>query len=296
MFYRFTRNLIGASLFFLYGCAELPRDQLVAYLSVSKEATTSGEIIYGALNAVTIWGKSRNTIATSQKCSPSQSSPACFDPAFYLPDPGITDPDIEVRVLALQTVAAYNDILVALNSGQTGAALNRRIQQYGTLSSNLFAATSISTGGLTSILAAPVLAAIGGFSDELETARARFTVRQSVLDQSGTIKALIDALIADTSEVYQLYRAGQLNFARTRPGGPSGAKGAAEFAKIKAMHESLGAYVVLLVNSSKSLDILTDAIRTENTDSTTLQAAIDQTLELKLAARSLRDTVKGLQN
>ena len=112
----------------LAACTSLPSAQLATYLSVSEEAEESGKVIYGALNQAVEFNKNRASGAQSGQCASTTSNPTCFDPADFLASPPVTDPDIQARILALETVAAYNDTLVALNSGQTGAELTKKIE------------------------------------------------------------------------------------------------------------------------------------------------------------------------
>jgi hypothetical protein len=282
--------------FSLLGCAALPASELVNYIEISDEAETSGAAIYGALNTVILWDQNKAKVAERQKCAPSESTPTCFDPSFFLDAPAITDPSVEARLLALETVAAYNDTLVALNAGESAIALNKRVTKLGGLALSLSQVAPISGGRLSSLLAEPVIASLAGFAAKLEGLRARAVVRKSVLEESDTIKAIIALLIEDTSAVYDLYFLTQSKYARSLPGGRRSPEAKAEYAKIKIMHNSLGAFVTVLGQTRQSLDVLSTAIVTQNSDPATLQAAIEQTLDLKLAARSLRDTVRGLEN
>lgn len=279
----------------LLGCSPLPQAEFTSYLEISDEATTSGEVIYGALNKVILREQNPAGAAARQDCAPSDKTPSCFDPSFFLPDTAITDPSVEARLLALETIAAYNDTLAALNSGESGAALTRRVEGLSGVAQNLLRVAPVG-GSVTAILGEPVLAAVGGLVGKLEGARARAAVRRSILEEAGTIKGIIRALIADTPAVYNLYAIGQNKYALSLPGGFTSPEANAEHAKVGAMHESLGAYVVLLANTQKSIDVLTTALATQNADPATLQAAIDQTLELKLAARTLRQKVVALGN
>lgn len=275
-------------------CTGLPSAQLSAYLSVSEEMESAGKAIYGALNKAVEFNKNRSAPARSGACSPENPRPACFDPSDFLPSPPVTDPDIQVRILALETVAAYNDLLVALASGQSGAQLGQDISDYGSIAGRFALLAGPATGGMATFLAEPTIASIATIAERLETARAQFAVRQSLAAQSDVIKAIVSALIQDTPAVYQLYQTSQLNYARSRPGGPAGAEGQREFAKIKAMHDSLGAYVVLLSNTASSLDTLVAALEAEVRDPAVLNAALDQAFEVKAAAKVLEKSTRQL--
>jgi hypothetical protein len=275
-------------------CTSLPRAQLSAYLSVSEEAAEAGKAIYGALNSAVEFNKKRASGSQISRCAPTTSNPKCFDPADFLPSLPVTDPDIQARILALETVAAYNDTLVVLNSGQTGAELTKKIEAYGVLASRFATVASVATGGVAALLADGTIASVGTIAGRLETARAQFEIRESLAAQRDVIKALANALIQDTPQVYELYQTSQLIYARSRPGGPRGTEGQREFAKIKAMHDSLGAYVVLLSYTADSLDTLVDAAEASVSDTETLNTALDQALEVKTAAQVLEKTIRQL--
>lgn len=285
---------IFAVLLVLTACTSLPSAQLSAYLSVSEEAEEAGKAIYGALNKAVEFNKNLASGSQSGQCAPTTSNPTCFDPADFLPTPPVTDPDIQARILALETVAAYNDTLVALNSGQTGAELTKKIDAYGSVAGRFTTVAGVASGGVTVLLSDATIASIGTIAGRLEAARAQFAVRESLAAQRDIIKALTTALIKDTPQVYELYQTSQLIYARTRPGGARGAEGQREFSKIKAMHDSLGAYVVLLANTADSLDTLVDAAETGVSAPETLNAALDQALEVKVAAQILEKTIQQL--
>lgn len=278
----------------LAACTGLPSAQLSAYLSVSEETETAGKAIYGALNKAVEFNKNRSRGVQSSACSPSNARPTCFDPTDFLPSPPVTDPDVQARILALETVAAYNDLLVALASGQSGTQLNQKVSDYGAIAGRFALLAAGATGGVTTFLAEPTIASIATIAERVETARAQFAVRQSLAAQRDVIKAITTALIQDTPAVYQLYQTAQLNYARSRPGGPAGAEGQREFAKIKAMHDSLGAYVVLLSNTANSLDVLIAALEAEVRDPDVLNAALDQAFEVKAAAKVLEKSTRQL--
>ena len=60
------------------------------------------------------------------------------------------------------------------------------------------------------------------------------------------------------------------------------------------MHDSLGAYVVLLSYTAESLDTLVDAAEASVSDTETLNTALDQALEVKTAAQVLEKTIRQL--
>ncbi|MDE4208005.1 hypothetical protein PXL04_10195 [Phaeobacter gallaeciensis] len=251
-------------------------------------------VIYGALNKAVEFNKNLESGVQIGQCAPTTSNPICFNPVDFLPTPPVTDPNIQARILALETVAAYNDTLVALSSGQTGAELTKKIDAYGSVAGRFATVAGVASGGVAVLLTDATIASVGTISGRLEAARAQFAVRESLVAQRDVIKALTTALIRDTPQVYELYQTSQLIYARTRPGGARGAEGQREFTKIKAMHDSLGAYVVLLANAADSFDTLVGAAETSVSDAETLNVALDQALEVKAAAQNLEKTTRQL--
>lgn len=286
--------LLLAFVLFVVACAALPSAQLANYLSVSTETEQAGKAIYGELDRAVTFNKQQASGQGSGNCSGSQNNPDCFDPSDFLPSPPISDPDILVRVLALETVSAYNDMLVSLNSGQSGARLSERVTSYTSAAGKFTAVLNGSTGGLSALLTTTTISQLGNLVAAVENARASIVVRESLNEQSTTIQALIVALIKDTPQVYDLYRTSQLIYARTRDGGPRGAEGQREFAKISAMHKSLGAYVVLLGNTAESLELLTSATNAGASSPEALEQALEQALSVKSAAQALEETIREL--
>lgn len=274
-------------------CTPLPTAQFLSFTEIAADTSETGAEIYGALNEVILWNADPDAATRQQRCAPS-ARPTCFEPDRYRTAPRRIDPNVEARILALETIAAYTDTLVALASGQTGAAFAERVAAVAGAAGAFARLVPAPSGALAGLLSEPLVARLSLLAGGLEAARARSAVRASLVAEADLIRTLIDLLIEDTSEVYRLYILLQGKYAGSLPGGPRGPAGQAAFSKVGQMHQSLGEYVQLLDNTRQSLDTLLAALETGDSDPATLEAVFQQALVLKQAAASARAAARGL--
>src|SRR5262249_52742360 len=120
-------------------------------------------------------------------------------------------------------------------------------------------------------------------------------VRQTLIADRETIKALLKALEDETPRIYEIYRLKReldlLAAARVR----DRAAVDAVLADIKNFYAALDAYVRLLRASSAALDVLArDAQQTVPPNPQAVQAALRQAIDARAEAQMLWNTVRQL--
>lgn len=129
--------------------------------------------------------------------------PESFDPEVASLDAETAVPDvIRVRYLALQTVADYNEALLALAEGRPLEQVQGQVATLGQTVEALLPLVGIAGGPLPGL-------AIGGLQSAIaaaETARERAAVERAILAAHADVDGIIAALIADTPDLYALLR------------------------------------------------------------------------------------------
>lgn len=279
----------------LAACVGLPETELRTFLASAQESRDAGRDIYEEVGRVIYWNSNKDKAPSANKCDPDKPLPACFDPTMFLTKPPVIDRDIEARILAYEVVVLYTEAILSINSGQSAQAVEGKVQQLGEAAGKVVALSPVSTGSLAGFVTEPVMAGLAVFARKLETVRGKAVAASAIKSDSALIKDIIAFLIKDTSDVYSLYSKLQLQFARTREGGPTGADGQQEFARIKAMHASLAALTAHLDKTSEALDTLLSTAAAKQTDLVAINLALDQALELKLSAKQLQGEVAKLK-
>lgn len=129
--------------------------------------------------------------------------PESFDPESASLDAEMAAPDvIRVRYLALQTIADYNEALLALAEGRKLGQVQGRVAALGQTVEALLPLIGLAGGPLPGL-------AIGGLQSAItaaETARERVAVERAILAAHPDVDGIIAALIADTPDLYALLR------------------------------------------------------------------------------------------
>jgi hypothetical protein len=205
MFYRHLgclRFLPGLILvLFLGGCAifqPLPKAELQTYREALLETRNVGDQV------LQTWDKAARTARARDEMQKLQASgqdvspfPVEFNAREVIDTEGAPDP-VAVRMLALDTVVRYTNLLVTLAEGRSIAQVQSSVDQ---LRANLQTVT-----GLLSLAPVPGLAAAGPLlqtlSGALEKARLRKEFRNAVQDGESAVVAILYFLIDDTPDYY----------------------------------------------------------------------------------------------
>jgi hypothetical protein len=290
---------IGAFLsVFVLGCVALPQQELIGYVSALDEARKSGETLYLEVNRSLALANAPEGAGAAANCADVQNPPRCFDPDLYLSETAATvDPDIAARIAAFEAIVVYNDTLGAMASGAGGAAVAKKIGEFGGLlgKAALVATGGPATGELGAIVGAAALPSLETLAREISVARNAEEARRLVLAGRPVIDALIGSLIRDTTPLYALYSTSQGRVARRIPGAPLSPESREEFSKIAIFHKSLQAYVVLLGASRESLETLASAVESGQRGQVAVTAALNQAVKIRLAVDEFRRQVDQLQ-
>ena len=197
-------------------------------------------------------------------------------------------------MLTFDLVVLYNDTLFAMASGASSQTIQTRLDSVSGILGKIVA-VGAATGPLGALLTSGAIGSLGTLLTELDKARATGAARKALVDGAPTIHDAIAALIADTPVMYKLYRDGEFSIVAHKAGALSSADAQAEIAKIPAFHQSLAAYVVLLEQTSISLDDLSAALQAQNSDPAALSAALDQAIAVRAAADNFRKIAIGLK-
>ena len=274
-------------------CTPLPDKQLSTYVDAFSHSADAGRALYLGLNDL-IAAKDQKA-ASTRNCHAATPAPLCFDPNDYLTAAvRPVDPDIDARLLTFDLVVLYNDTLFAMASGASSQTIQTRLDSVSGILGKIVA-VGVATGPLGTLLTSGAIGSLGTLLATLEKARATGAARMALVDGAPTIHDAIAALIADTPVMYKLYRDGEFSIVAHKAGALSSADAQAEIAKIPAFHQSLAAYVVLLEQTSISLDDLSAALQAQNSDPAALSAALDQAIAVRAAADNFRKIAIGLK-
>lgn len=283
----------------LCACSALPQHELVGFISAFAEARKSGETLYLELNRSLALATVPQVAGDTENCADTQNPPRCFDPDLYLSEATATvDRDIAARIAAFEAIVVYNDTLAALASGASGAAVAKEISDLGSLLGKVavIATDGSGAGKVGALVSATALPSLEVLAREISTAANADEARRLLLAGRPVINSLIASLIDDTSRLYRLYSQTQQRIGDRMPGSPFSKEADAEYEKIIIFHRSLQAYVVLLGVSRKNLDALASAVASSQRGQAAVTAALDQAVEIRLAADEFRRQVEQLQD
>lgn len=197
------RLLAFLATFTLVSCAVLPVAELTTYSEAYASAKTAGDLILDEVAAV--FPQSDDPKA-GPRCdvNPATGFRPCFSVAQALGDGrgGPAEPvDIRVRRLALEVIAAYNQMLVDVAEGRSAKVVNSRIDAL----SEFAAALTGLAPGVTSTVAAIPFDAVKSIVTRLENARATNAAARSVVEAAPDVRRLLRFMINDTPALYRLY-------------------------------------------------------------------------------------------
>lgn len=248
--------------------------------------------------------------------NPATGFRPCFSVAQALGDSrgGPAEPvDIRVRRLALEVIAAYNQMLVDVAEGRSAKVVNSRIDAL----SEFAAALTGLAPGVTSTVAAIPFDAVKSIVTRLENARASNAAARSVVEAAPDVRRLLRFMINDTPALYRLYveqYEGQLGQAlidlkRARLRGntaeadrlqqvvnnlrdPSGSAN-----KARAFEQALTTYVKVLDQTDKAIVELVEAITLS--DSSPVERAtgfVKRATETRLLIEELEADIRNLRS
>lgn len=276
----------------LPACVMVPKEQIADFVESVSATRDAGHEVYLALDrAVTA---SDGTEAASGVSCPRETL-ECFDPSDHLPRPSRAEmPEIEARLLTLDVVNTYTEVIFALASGASQSDLADKIDRYAAAASGTMRLAG--GGGLTTVatdlLGPAAIGAVRSLGTTVEGLRASRTARTEIIAQSDDVSTLIEALIDDTSAAFTLYSGAQAQIAARS----TGAARAEAIESIRAYHDSLAAYVVLLARTRDSHNALISALEADVPALERYETALEQALQLRTAAEAFKGAMAGVAN
>lgn len=277
-------------------CAQpLAVEPVQLYADTAKQTRDAGGVI---LDRVAPIVAAQDGAPAAGNCGPDPQSgiPRCLDLGkIAAVGPRRADPPpVAVQRTALDLVAAYARILADLAEGKSAAELQTQVGATAAIAGTLVTLTGVGAPiGVAVAALAPQIQALAG---RLEAARAGQLVRQSIAADKDTLQAVLRALEDTTPSMYELYKAKrQLDRLSALEARDRAAANAA-VEDIKNFHAALGAYVLLLRQTSATLDTLaSEAQQPVKLTPQTVQAALRKAIDARAEAQVLLNTVRQLE-
>jgi hypothetical protein len=278
------------------GCQQVPAEHVRLYAETTSQTRAAGGIVLDQIAPI-VGATAAGT--DTQDCGPDPTTriPRCFNLQLVAgagPAGRADPPSVAVHRVALDLVAAYAQILADLAEGRSAAEVQRQIGLAADIAGSLVTLTGV---GAPVGAAIPVLLPqIQALATRLETARAGAVIRQSLIADRDTIKAVLKGLENETPGIYEVFKAKSkldlLAAARNRD------QAAVEAVVDRAgrFHAALDAYVRLLRTASAAIDTLArEAQQAGRPSAESVQAALKQAIEARAEALALFNTVRQLE-
>jgi hypothetical protein len=279
----------------LSACTAAPvPEQARLYAETTAKTRDAGGLILDRIAPIMAGGTDGNS---AEDCGPDPATgiPRCFNQNLVAAAAGgsADPPSVAVSRLALDLVAAYAGVLADLAEGKSAPQLQAQVGVAADIASALLGVTGVGAPGAVAVQA--LKPQLEGLAGQLAAARAGQIVRQALIADRETIKALLKALEDETPKIYDIYSTKRkldlLAALRARD------KAAADavISDIKAFHAALEAYVRLLRASASALDVLArDAQQTVPPNPQAVQAGLNQAIDARAEAQVLWNTVRQL--
>ncbi|ACS61308.1 hypothetical protein Rleg_6568 (plasmid) [Rhizobium leguminosarum bv. trifolii WSM1325] len=277
------------SLIALAACATRIQPEDLKSLNTSfAEAQKAGDLLYDETAKVIA---SRAKQGKDSCGTDAAGVPTCFNPQA-IGGGRNEDPSVAVRRLALQLLTEYSLALVELSEGKSADELKSSINDIAAAASGIVAIAGVTTGVLPAVFGGPIVSSLSDLAGDLERARSAEAIRRSLLQQRETIAQLIDALIADTPQMYKIYYLSQ-QLAVLKA---SGAEITAMRQNTTAYHDSLAAYVALLRQAKVTHTRLATVARTPSNTPADFRMMVEEAANIQAKADTFWDAVRKLRN
>jgi len=244
-----------AILLLVASCTSVPREDLDAYDKAFTQAKLAGDLV---LDKVAPIIARREEGGVNAGCPiTSGGYRTCFDALGILSDGRSNDPrSILVRRAALQTIADYNAVLLAIADGRFTVGNRAQFDNLVASGKMLVQLASIAVPGVPSLFSDTAIGALGVLFDRLQSARSALEVRRAVVDGAPIVQDMLAALAADTPTLYDIYlTAKKIEITAAAVKGLPDMQRRAT-AEINAYYDSLQQYVTILNATSEALDTL----------------------------------------
>jgi hypothetical protein len=188
-------------IFILIGCGHVPVNEFRAYheaftetKSVSQEVLSDYAIAKEDLARIDEAKKKKEGEDKEQKTSPF---PTAFDPAEAM-GVNVALNEIDFRLMALETISRYNDLLLALADGRSV----KQVKSSATALTSSIASLAEFLPALGSVT--PIAPLAKTLLSELEKARSTEEFKKALQDGDKIVTRILDVLITDTVNHYGL--------------------------------------------------------------------------------------------
>lgn len=277
----------------LSGCTSIPVADLNTYDQAFTQARLAGDLLLDQISPIIA---EQTTGAANAGCPlDALGVHSCFDPLGVLTKGQSDDPrSILIRRAALQTVADYNGVLLALADGRFTTGGTAQINDIIASSQMLLKLTSVAVPGLPGLLGTAATGALGGLVTSLQNIRSAVEVRQAIIAGAPVIQSILGALARETSDLYAIYLK-----AKTREIANAATAGSAERKKkaigeVNAFYDSLAAYVVVLNATSEALNTLANAATNGGGTAADVRAIITSALDIRTKADAFWTAARAL--
>lgn len=250
------------------------------------EVQRAGDLLYDE-TAKVIASRAKQGIDAC--ASDAAGVPTCFNPSTIRGGRN-EDPSVAIRRLALQLLTQYSLALVELSEGKSTDELKSSVSDIAAAASGIVSIAGTTTGVLPAVFGGPVISSLSDLAGDLERARSGETIRHSLIEQRDTVAQLIDALIADTPQMYKIYYLSQqLTVLKA-----SGAEITALRQNTNAYHDSLAAYVALLRQARVTHARLAMVAATPSNTPADFRVMVEEAAKVRAKADTFWDAVRKL--
>ncbi len=263
------------------GCTAIPTEDLRNYDQAFQQAKLAGDLVLDKV--APIIAKRQGTGAGCPVTTTGYHS--CFDALGILSDGRSNDPrSILIRRAALQTIADYNTVLVAVADGRFRFGSTAQINDLLASAQTLVQLTSVAVPGVPSLFSGAAMSALSGLINQLQTIRSAVELRRALIAGAPTIQKMLVALASDTPTLYDIYLTAkkiEITAAAVKGLHDLQAKAVAE---VNAYYNSLQQYVTVLNATSTALNTLTTIAASGRVTTGDIRAIITQAAEIRTKA------------
>lgn len=184
-------------------CSQVPVEALHGYTDAFSQAREAGRRVYEAAGpafALSDVEPAAGTEANGAVMVPTLF-PETLDRRARATDDGF-DPDVQARIAAMDTVAAYNEVMMQLASGATAEEVRGGVGRFADSALRLADLAGAAFPG-----AGVIVDAAKGLAAVAERARAQSEARRALLEGAPLIDAILKELDADIDRLYAVQRA-----------------------------------------------------------------------------------------
>lgn len=285
-------SFILSSLFLIVGgCTYIPDEEISLYRKHFAEAHLTGNRLLSEISPFVSLVAKKEGGRSLKDCGLNEHGyPKCFDPRMALQSQSIEEHwSITARRVALSTIQIYNDLLLDLAEGKQVDRAGQRVRDLSEFVSVL--STGLGVGGPLPGLAATVGGpALDQFLESIRAAASAAALRRALVQGVPTVRKLLEALSADTADIYRIYVAGKdLEFTKRRI---AAARNKVRLSRVelaaenRKFHQDLTNYVRVLDATANALTALQAAATEPRLSVTEMTSVIREAANIRIASET----------